>query len=230
MKKIFIFFVIFAVMGVALYSQSLENNEFYKQSVEYANMSQKAIDDGDYALAQEYALESQKYAALSKQYIEDMLLAYRARSSYVAAKARMDLANRINLKNNDPELYAEASEYFVSATGKYNAQDFANSLPDSRMVVELLKNIDPAFVPRQDPVVSQSNLAAFYSVKLNTNLRDCLWRIAGLSYVYGDPYQWTRLYEANKDKFPERDNPDLIEPGMILSIPSIKGEVRSGTR
>jgi len=27
---------------------------------------------------------------------------------------------------------------------------------------------------------------------------------------------------------PERDNPDLILPGMVLNIPSIRGETRQG--
>jgi nucleoid-associated protein YgaU len=46
--------------------------------------------------------------------------------------------------------------------------------------------------------------------------------------IYGDPWQWRRIYNANRDKMPQRDNPDLIHPGMILDIPSIRGEVRSG--
>jgi hypothetical protein len=39
---------------------------------------------------------------------------------------------------------------------------------------------------------------------------------------------WKVLYEANKSKMPDPDNPDLIEPGMVLDIPSIRGEFRRG--
>jgi hypothetical protein len=57
---------------------------------------------------------------------------------------------------------------------------------------------------------------------------DCFSAIAGWSWVYGDPYQWRTLYEANRDKLPDPDNPHLIRPGMVLNIPSLKGEVRQG--
>lgn len=45
---------------------------------------------------------------------------------------------------------------------------------------------------------------------------ECLWRIAGSEDVYGDPFQWTRIYNANKDQI--RD-PDLIYPGQVFRIP-----------
>jgi nucleoid-associated protein YgaU len=55
-----------------------------------------------------------------------------------------------------------------------------------------------------------------------------LWNIAGYSWVYNEPEKWRLLYEANKSKLPEPDNPNLIEPGMVLDIPSDKGETRQG--
>jgi nucleoid-associated protein YgaU len=55
---------------------------------------------------------------------------------------------------------------------------------------------------------------------------DCLWEIAGR--VYGDPFRWPVLYEANRSKLTDPDNPDLLEPGTVLEIPSINGETREG--
>ncbi|MDR0761363.1 MAG: hypothetical protein LBF74_14855, partial [Treponema sp.] len=55
---------------------------------------------------------------------------------------------------------------------------------------------------------------------------DCFWDIAGL--VYGDPYRWPILYEANRSKLEDPDNPDLLEAGTVLEIPSINGERREG--
>lgn len=43
---------------------------------------------------------------------------------------------------------------------------------------------------------------------------DCLWRIAGK--IYGNPFKWPRIYEANKDKI---KNPNRIYPGQVLKIP-----------
>jgi nucleoid-associated protein YgaU len=223
----------FIFAGVKISAQSLENNEYYKKSVECANLSEKALDAGAYDEAVEYARQSQEYAARSKQYIEEMLLAYRARSAYVAAKARMDLAARVNLRNRAPSVYDEAETYFKSAETRFNAREYENSIPDSQKVVELLREFEslyPPVSPAAAPESVSNGLAATYEVKLNLKQRDCLWRIAGFDFVYGDPHQWPRLYEANKDKFPQPDNPNLIVPGMILTIPSIHGEERSGAR
>ena len=46
---------------------------------------------------------------------------------------------------------------------------------------------------------------------------ECLWVIAGETDVYDDPWQWPRLYYANKDKIAD---PDLIYPDQELAIPS----------
>jgi nucleoid-associated protein YgaU len=34
---------------------------------------------------------------------------------------------------------------------------------------------------------------------------------------YGDANDWRRIYEANRDQL---DNPDLIRPGQVLTIPA----------
>lgn len=45
---------------------------------------------------------------------------------------------------------------------------------------------------------------------------DCLWKIAGLDKIYGDPYQWPKIYKANKDMI---SNPELIYPYQVFDIP-----------
>ena len=142
------------LLASGVFAQSLENNEYYTKSVEYANMSQTSMDEADYDAAAEYAIESQRYAALSRQFIEDALAA--ARNSSV--------------------------------------------------------------------------LATEYEVKRNPARRDCLWRIAGYDFIYGNSKEWRRIYEHNKSTFRYPDNPNLIYPGQILKIPSIKEEIRRGRR
>ena len=78
-------------------------------------------------------------------------------------------------------------------------------------------------------IASGSTLPAFYVVRLLPGNTDCLWNIAGYDFIYDDPWSWRKIYNANKNSMPETDNPDLIHPGMILRIPSLDGEVRSGT-
>lgn len=68
----------------------------------------------------------------------------------------------------------------------------------------------------------------YYIVGTWSKERDCFWNIAARSYVYNNPWQWRKLYEANKGGMPNPNNPNIIKPGMKLFIPSIKGEERSG--
>ena len=209
----------FAVSAGTLFAQaSLYNNEYYKKSVEYRTMSENALEEGEYDKSYEYAVKSREFAALSKEYIAEMVKAYRARTSLEYAKERIELARRVNLENRDADLYNSAFSFFQDSKTDFDEKKYEESLEKSQKVIELLKDVKGGKV-----------LPAFYEVVLNEARRDCLWRIAGFDFVYGDPYKWTELYEANKDTMPEKDNPDLIVPGQLLRIPSVKGEVREGT-
>ncbi len=44
---------------------------------------------------------------------------------------------------------------------------------------------------------------------------ECLWYIAAYNDVYGDPYQWSKLYNANSGAI---SDPDLIYPGQELTV------------
>ena len=46
---------------------------------------------------------------------------------------------------------------------------------------------------------------------------DCLWNIA--KKFYGDGAKYTVIYDANKSKI---ENPNLIYPGQVLTIPALK--------
>lgn len=55
-----------------------------------------------------------------------------------------------------------------------------------------------------------------YTVVLNPEDRDCLWKIAGREEFYNDPFKWTLIWERNKKLI---QDPDLIYPGWQLIIP-----------
>jgi hypothetical protein len=44
---------------------------------------------------------------------------------------------------------------------------------------------------------------------------DCLWNIAARKDVFGDPWKWPLLFEANRGQI---SNPDLIQPGWSLAL------------
>jgi nucleoid-associated protein YgaU len=73
-----------------------------------------------------------------------------------------------------------------------------------------------------------SPLPSSYTVRLIPGDRDCLSKIAGYPFVYGDREEWTRLYRANKGTLKHPENADLVLPGEVILIPSISGEERSG--
>lgn len=74
-----------------------------------------------------------------------------------------------------------------------------------------------------------TTLPMYYTVMSRTPLTDAIWRISGMSFIYNDPLYWERIYLANRDVLRDPDNPHLIYPGQVLTIPSIRGELRSGT-
>lgn len=75
---------------------------------------------------------------------------------------------------------------------------------------------------------AQGQFPEYYITGTWAHDRDCLWNIAGRSYVYNNPWQWKKLYNDNKNNLPNPDDPNLIKPGLKLHIPSLKGEARSG--
>ncbi|GHV81868.1 hypothetical protein AGMMS49991_04260 [Spirochaetia bacterium] len=64
----------------------------------------------------------------------------------------------------------------------------------------------------------------YYTVKAGDNL----WDIAANPLIYNNPWLWHRLYEANRDKLEDPNNPNLIESGIVIEIPSLNGEYREG--
>jgi len=81
---------------------------------------------------------------------------------------------------------------------------------------------------RTPVAVDKVPLPAQYTVRSWRYSGDTLISIASRPWVYNDPAKWRILYEANKSRMPQPNNPNLIAIGMVLDIPSIKGELRQG--
>lgn len=120
--------------------------------------------------------------------------------------------------NRGTEAYAESQRGFTQAIEGYLNMGITSD------VVSLS---DAA--TQSVPAAEAGALPAFYRVGTWASSRDCFWNISGNPVVYGDPFKWTVLYEANKDVLPDPNNPDLILPDTIITIPSINGEYREGT-
>lgn len=137
----------------------------------------------------------------------------------------------------DPHL-AQAMELRGQALSAYAKGDYDASAELARRAKAELALIKPASPAPQNPMESApmaaadvpatSPLPASYTVRLITEDRDSLSKIAGYPFVYGDRAKWTVLYRANKGTLRHPENADIILPAETLIIPSISGEARSG--
>ena len=99
-----------------------------------------------------------------------------------------------------------------------------DSPPESATSAGSAPESQPAVAATVTPAVSSEPLPAQYTV----HSEDTFKSIAARPWVYGDESEWQRLYNANRNKLSDPNNPDLLMPGIVLDIPSMEGETRSG--
>jgi nucleoid-associated protein YgaU len=148
--------------------------------------------------------------------------------NFAAAKRRAELAeakkkaDEVNAAQLAPDTYANAQKSERSAESNLSAGAWTLAWSDSEAA---LKGYNDS---RTAALASGKLKPEYYTVRLVPARRDCLWRIAGYDFVYGDPWKWRLLYEENKGLLKDPNNPRIIEPGMRIRIPSLEGEIRAG--
>jgi tetratricopeptide (TPR) repeat protein len=212
--------MVFAASMVS--GQSLLDNPDYKNAKELQKKAREAMDAGDYDKAAEYAEESKEYLEKSDEYVAAMLLKYRANGKIQLAEEKLSYARGIGAEVSVPETYNKAKAGLADAKKAYTSEDYESSIEYAENVISLLEGIQPV------KAATTETLPKYYTVRLIPERRDCFWLIAEYSFVYGDPWKWPTLYEANKDKLEDPENPRIIQPGMVFEIPSIDGELREG--
>ena len=212
-----VFLLAFLAVSGAFAQHSLYDNPNYRRSLELRRMADSAFAQGDYRKAEEYSLESERLSVVAREEAETQRLLWIANAWKKKAANRIAYGEQYDAAGQYGEAWPAAKEAYALALKEFDAKRYEESTVASKQVVALMEGFSPAKLP------------AFYKVRLIESARDCFWRIAEYPFVYGDPWKWRYLYNANKDKLPQPENPDLMLPGMILSIPSIKGEARSGT-
>jgi len=199
----------------------IRNNHYFQESQRFARLAEGTYSLGDYDASTEYANEAIRNAVLSDEYVALQMKIREANSAIAAAKYRIDWAVSSGASKQFPVEFREAETWYNESLSARIAEQWDTAIDAAHRVVELLAYIDApkGTVP----------LPAQYTVRSWTTFKDCLWNIAGRPWVYGNPRQWRALYNANRAKFPDPNNPNWIEPGMVLDIPSIKGEFRQGS-
>lgn len=211
-----------AVTGLAVGQNFLTDNPYYEEAQELRRQAEQAIDDGEYDRAVELSREAQELTQQAREWAEEQLLRYQANAWTNRAEERLNFAERVDAEERYAEEYENATQFYEEAESLFEDEEYEDSIQASRNVISALQAVRA--VSPSDQVKPR-----YYIVRLIPERRDCFWRIAGYEFIYDNPWEWRRIYEANRDKIPNPENPDLIEPGTVLYIPSIDGETRQGT-
>lgn len=217
MKKIFTFAAALLSVSV-IFAVSYKNNTYQKLADEYTKKAQLALDAGEYALSEEYAVKAEENAALSQAFVKKMLAKADADNAMKQAAKKIAYAKSINAERNFPMAYSSAEKLYASAEESYKGEDYPTAAAFANKVLDALADIKEI-----------TPLPEYYVVRPWADTKDCYWNISGRNYVYDNPLLWENLYQANKQNMPRPNDPNLILPGMKMKIPSITGEYREGT-
>ena len=223
MKKTAILCTVFFLVGTAFLfaAVSYDNNEYQRKSRAYSELAQRAYNEGDYDASIEYSRLAEENAQKSADYIQYMLARIEAEQAMNKARTRYTWAKNNKAEEKHPEAFETATEALQAGNTAFENKDFDVAVVCAKKVLDAL-----AVVTGDES--SFATLPDQYRIRTWRGERDCLWNIAKDKAIYDNPYLWRKLYEANKDKLPDPNNPDWVEPGIILTIPSLRGEKRSG--
>jgi LysM repeat protein len=247
-----IFTVILTLTAPAVFGQDLMDNEYYRKALEFREKAEKALESGDYDKSYEYSEESKKNTQIASDLYAALVLKYRASTLLTQASNRIDSLEYLGVSEDDQPVFDGAKSDFEIARSSFDDGDYERSIEYSTMVLDALRDMEgkPSETAQAEPAepsvqviegaepagedmtavsTGEKRLPKYYEVRLIPDRRDCFWRIAEYDFVYGDPFKWRILYEANKSDLKYPDNPHLIFPGQVFVIPEQEGEVREGT-
>ncbi|MBN1242682.1 MAG: LysM peptidoglycan-binding domain-containing protein [Spirochaetales bacterium] len=217
MRKPAIAVAVLLLAAAALFAQDFSDNEYLVKAREYESLARQSFDEGDYDAAADYAAQSKEFSRLSDEYVARMLARSEASTRMGALETRIA---EVEGFANAEDLFANldaARASLDSAAASFEAEDYVDAADFAESGLIALEGLTESGV-----------MPASYVVRLLLPTRECLWRIAAYPWVYNDKSKWPLLWEANRDTFEQPDNPHLIEPGQVLVIPSLAGELRSG--
>jgi len=165
--------------------------EFYKKKAE------QKMDEAKRLLEEIRKLKEQ--GLIKRQSIPEPVVP----ESGTTVQTNTSLTNMSNL-----DKYNAALEALKKAEETYTNENFVTSVRNSEEAIRIARLVKAAGQKQSD--------AKYYTVRLIPEARDCLWRIAGYPFIYGDPRLWPMIWKANKHLIVD---PDLIYPEQKFEIP-----------
>jgi len=229
-EKVFFFlFVAVTIVIRPIFAQDSgesHENEYLVHSRRLLKLAEEAFSRGNYDISASFADEAAWLAKQSDVYV-----------AITAAKRCLEQAVASGVSARFSREYSEAENWYNRSVRARDSEEWDIAIDAAKTAARLLEGLGPS--GSNNNIASGNNasgntdtvsvpLPATYTVRSWSASKDCFWNIAGLPWVYGNPHQWRVLYNANKSKLPDPDNPNILEPGIILDIPSIKGEPRKG--
>jgi HEPN domain-containing protein len=189
-----------------------KNDNDDKSVMNLINESQNYLDKKDYNASIKKSNDAIALMDKIQNKKDALTLLIKAKDLYSKAKNK-------GAENDFPDKFKEAGNKLAASDNYYNNSNFNESIKNSNEVIDIINSFNYKF---------GATFPKYYKVRKLRPTADCFWKIAGYSFIYNDIRKWRIIYEANKDKLENIDNPNLIQPEMIFIIPSIKGEEREG--
>jgi len=118
------------------------------------------------------------------------------------------------------EIY-EVKEYIQISSDNLNNKKYSESISYSKQAIEIINSFDYKNLPLEI-------FPRYYKVQDYSETKDCLWKIAEESFIYNDPLKWIVLFDVNKKRLINPDDPNIIIKWKLIEIPSLNGEIREG--
>jgi nucleoid-associated protein YgaU len=210
--------VTLVLLGIIAAAESFFDNPDYKKAKELNKAAEKAFQEGEYDKAYELAEEARKFADKADAYAAMLVQRNKANTLMYRASKRIEFVKEQGADKTYPKEYGRAVSDYQDAKKSFESDQYDRSIEYANKVIAELEGIVP-----------KTPLPKYYRVRLIPRRRDCFWRIAGYEFIYNNPWKWTVIYQANRQKLRNSNDPDLIYPGQTFLIPSINGEYREGT-
>ena len=213
----------------ALSAQNLQENKHQRAGREYEKQAREAMDAGNYDEASTYANLSTEEYRKSREYADALKLKFRAANAInLAQRTITDVSNVKTTADFYAKEIATAKATLAEARKLFSEENWLESRAKAEEALFLLKDIRRVEAEPKQKATSSNVLPRYYTVISRPTSTDCYWNISGMNGIYSDPTLWKELWNNNKSSMKDADNPNLIFPGMVIEIPSLKGEKREG--